>query len=61
MPLGPGLAVKVLKPVIVHCRIVASEQVWRFWSSVARVRVVRERRERREMGMCMVGFLCVGG
>lgn len=48
-PLGPGLAVKVLKPVTVHCRV-ELEQVCRFTWGAAREREARERRERR----CMV-------
>ena len=56
-PLGPGLAVKVLKPLICHCRVEASEQVWRFRWGAARVKEVRERTGRR--GKCMVS-LCVG-
>lgn len=57
-PLGPGLAVKVLKPVIVHCRVEASEQVWRLTLGVANVRDVRERRASREI--CMVPCVWVG-
>lgn len=47
----------MLKPVTVHCRVEASEQVWRLTLGVARAREVRERRERREK--CMAP-LCVG-
>ena len=57
-PLGPGLAVKVLKPVIVHSRVVALEQVWRLTSGVASVMEVRERRGRREK--CMAFIVWVG-
>ena len=48
--LGPRLAVKVLKPVMSHCRVEASAQV-----GAARVWVVRVVRERR--GKRMVGFV----
>ena len=49
-PLGPGLAVKVLKPVIVHCRVEPMEQDWRLRWGAARVREARERSGRK----CMV-------
>lgn len=55
-PLGPGLAVKVLRPEIVHCRVEVSEQVWRFRWGAARVREARERRERK----CMVAYWWLG-
>lgn len=49
--LGPGLAVKVLKPVTVHCRD-ELEQVRAFSLGAARARGARERRGMK----CMVAF-----
>lgn len=44
MPSGPGAAVKVLKPEMVHWKVELSEQVWRLmgWGA-ARAREAKER------------------
>ena len=53
--LGPGVAVKVLKPVTVHCRD-ELEQARGFSWGAARAREVRDRRGRK----CMVATGIVG-